>query len=914
MAESISTDLSKDEPLKNDIRLLGRILGDTIREQEGVEIFNLIEKIRQTSIQFRRYGDLQAKTELETLLNSLSPEQTRHVVRAFSYFSHLSNIAEDQHHIRRSRSHALAGSIQHEGNLNFALSKARQSGITDLNLRDFFNKAHIRPVLTAHPTEVLRKSIQNAQRVIAEQLEQRDRMTLTPEEQEENQKTLQSAVLSLWQTRMLRLNKLSVLDEVENGLSFYKQTFLKQLPKLYLSLENQFKHQTQSTSELIPPFLKIGSWIGGDRDGNPYVTASILKQTLGMQSAVAIHFYLEEINQLYKELSLSELLVKPSEALLTLAINANDPSQHSMDEPYRKALMGIYARMKSTAQCLASDSILSADRYQSNQEFLADLDIIDDSLVGHGSLDLANGRLKHLRYAVSIFGFHLASIDLRQNSEVHQRTVAELLANAIPDCNYLKLTEHEKVALLWDELANPRPLFSPYLQYSTETHDELAIFEQARLAKQIYGEDCIENAIISKTDNLSDLLELALLLKESGLLNASTKTLRLNIVPLFETIADLQAAAKIMDALLANPLYQQYLKSRDNVQEVMLGYSDSNKDGGFLTSGWELYKAEIQLVETFKQHGVLLRLFHGRGGSIGRGGGPSYQAILAQPNGAVQGQIRLTEQGEVISSKYSNPNVGRRNLEVMAAATLEASLLAHSNSVPEQTQIAIMDVLSQHAFESYRHLVYDNPGFETYFWQSTVIAEIANLNIGSRPASRKKSTAIEDLRAIPWVFSWAQCRIMLPGWFGFGSAVKWYLANNPNGLMQLQDLYKSWPFFASMISNMMMVLAKSELAISSRYAELVQDQKMAQSIFNTISNEYQDTKNLVLAITEQNELLDNNALLKRSIQHRFPYLDPLNHMQIELLKRYREGDRDEATTRGIHLSINGIAAGLRNSG
>ncbi len=914
MAESTSTDLSKDEPLKNDIRLLGRILGDTIRQQEGDDVFDLIERIRQTSIRFRRDDDHQAKQELTELLNGLCAENTRHVVRAFSYFSHLSNIAEDQHHIRRSRSHALAGSIQHEGNLNFALAKARQAGITDSGLQDFFNSAHIRPVLTAHPTEVLRKSIQNAQRVIAQRLEQRDRMTLTPEEQDENQKTLQSAVLTLWQTRMLRLNKLSVLDEVENGLSFYKQTFLKQLPKLYLALENQFEYQSDSTSGLIPPFLKIGSWIGGDRDGNPFVTANILQQTLRMQADVAIKFYLEEINQLYKELSLSEQLVKPSEALLNLAAHCNAPSQHSMDEPYRMALMGIYARMKATVQSLANDEILSTDNYQSSQEFLADLDIIDTSLVSHGSLDLANGRLKHLRYAVSIFGFHLASIDLRQNSEVHQRTVAELLLNAIPDCNYLKLSESEKVALLWGELANPRPLFSPYLQYSSETNDELAIFEQARLAKQIYGENCIENAIISKTDNLSDLLELALLLKETGLLIPNTKSLRLNIVPLFETIGDLQAAAKIMDSLLAHPLYQQYLKSRDNVQEVMLGYSDSNKDGGFLTSGWELYKAEIQLVETFKQHGVVLRLFHGRGGSIGRGGGPSYQAILAQPNGAVQGQIRLTEQGEVISSKYSNPSVGRRNLEVMAAATLEATLLSHTNSVPEQTQIAIMDALSQQAFQSYRHLVYDHPGFETYFWQSTVIAEIANLNIGSRPASRKKSTAIEDLRAIPWVFSWAQCRIMLPGWYGFGSAVKSYLASNPNGLLQLQDLYKSWPFFASMISNMMMVLAKSELAISARYAELVQDQKMAQSIFKTISNEYLDTKQLVLAITEQDELLDNNALLKRSIQHRFPYLDPLNHMQIELLKRYREGDRDEATTRGIHLSINGIAAGLRNSG
>ncbi|MBP7370844.1 MAG: phosphoenolpyruvate carboxylase, partial [Arenimonas sp.] len=824
MATLNSDDLSKDEPLKNDIRLLGRILGDTIRQQEGQEVYELIEQIRQRSIRYRRDGDVQAKQELSDLLNGLSPENTRHVVRAFSYFSHLSNIAEDQHHIRRSRSYAQAGSLTHEGSLSFALSKARQAGFGDSDLQDFFNIAHIRPVLTAHPTEVLRKSIQNEQRVIAELLEQRDRISLTPDELEENQNTLERAVLTLWQTRMLRLNKLSVLDEVENGLSFYKQTFLKQLPKLYLALENQFNTEGETNPALIAPFLKIGSWIGGDRDGNPFVTAEILQQTLRMQSKVAVQYYLDQINQLYNELSLSELLVKPSTALLQLAEGTQEQSLHSMDEPYRRALLSIYARMNATVESLGEATSCKAEKYHSSQELLDDLAIIDHSLVSHGSHNLANGRLKHLRYAVSIFGFHLASIDLRQNSDVHERTVAELLANALPNCHYLHLTEAEKVDLLWRELANPRPLYSPYLKYSLETKDELAIFQQAQLAKQIYGEECIENAIISKTDNLSDLLELALLMKETGLLHTQTKTLRLNIVPLFETIADLQSAAKIMDSLLANPLYQTYLASRGNVQEVMLGYSDSNKDGGFLTSGWELYKAEIQLVETFKRHKVTLRLFHGRGGSIGRGGGPSFQAILAQPSGAVQGQIRLTEQGEVISSKYSNPDVGRRNLEVMAAATLEATLLTNLNATPELNHMAIMDELSQHAFESYRRLVYENEGFEAYFWQSTVIAEIANLNIGSRPASRKKSTAIEDLRAIPWVFSWAQCRIMLPGWYGFGSAVKLYLANHPEGLLQLQSLYKTWPFFASMISNMMMVLAKSELAISARYAELVQDQ------------------------------------------------------------------------------------------
>ena len=920
MTETPSTDLSKDEPLKNDIRLLGRILGDTIREQEGAEVFELIERIRQTSIRFRRDDDLQAKHELETLLNSLSPAQSRHVVRAFSYFSHLSNIAEDQHHIRRSRSHALAGSIQHEGNLAFAIEKSRSAGIAETAISGFFSQAHIRPVLTAHPTEVSRKSILNCQRLIAGQLEQRDRQVLTSDELMENNDILKSAVLSLWQTRMLRTSKLSVLDEVENGLSFYRSTFLPQLPKLYQALEDLLPPPREQTRGLIAPFFRIGSWIGGDRDGNPFVTAEVLKATLRMQSEVAMDFYLHEVHALNDELSLSQLLVTPSPALLELAEHSPDTSAHHSDEPYRKVLAGVYARLQASALALTGKPLgpeiarSSALPYARAEGFCAELDIIDASLAGHGSAALANGRLKRLRYAVSIFGFHLAALDLRQNSDVHQRTVAELLAKAGTESDYAALPEAAKIQLLLRELADARPLYSPHIDYSEETRAELAIFREAHAAKQVYGEDCIENAVISKTDGVSDLLELALLLKENGLLSAHSGQLRLNIAPLFETIGDLQGAAQTMHALLSEPLYKDLLASRGGTQEVMLGYSDSNKDGGFLTSGWELYKAEIQLIEVFKRHDVRLRLFHGRGGSIGRGGGPSYQAILAQPGGAVQGQIRLTEQGEVIASKYSNPDVGRRNLEVLAAATFEATLLAGHQAAPDVAYLSVMDELSHQAYATYRGLVYETDGFERFFWSPAVIAEIANLNIGSRPASRKKSTAIEDLRAIPWVFSWAQCRAMLPGWFGFGSAVGSYLSRHPDGLRHLQGMYRDWPFFASMLSNMMMVLAKSDMAIASRYAGLVPDQELAERIFARIRDEADRTLQHVLAITSQTALLDNNALLKRSIQHRFPYLDPLNHMQIELLRRYREGDRGEQTTRGIHLSINGIAAGLRNSG
>jgi phosphoenolpyruvate carboxylase len=421
--------------------------------------------------------------------------------------------------------------------------------------------------------------------------------------------------------------------------------------------------------------------------------------------------------------------------------------------------------------------------------------------------------------------------------------------------------------------------------------------------------------VISKADAVSDVLEVALLLKEVGLMRPGEAELAVNISPLFETIDDLRAASRIMDALFDQPAYARLLASRDRLQEVMLGYSDSNKDGGYLTSGWELYKAEIQLVEVFRRHDVRLRLFHGRGGSVGRGGGPSFQAILAQPAGAVQGAIRITEQGEVISAKYSNPELGRRNLETLVAATLEATLLHSGDPAPRPDYLEVMDILSGHAYRAYRSLVYETEGFETYFWDSTVISEIAHLNIGSRPASRTNSRRIEDLRAIPWVFGWAQCRLMLPGWYGFGSAVAAFRAERgETGMSLLREMAREWPFFSTLLSNMDMVLSKSDVAIASRYAELVGDAALRQTIFPRLRDEWQTSIDMLLAVTGQRELLERNALLARSIRHRFPYLDPLNHLQVELLKRHRSGDADERVVRGIHLTINGVAAGLRNSG
>ncbi|HRP26262.1 phosphoenolpyruvate carboxylase [Thauera sp.] len=910
----------KDQALREDIRLLGRLLGEIVRTREGEAVFELVERIRRNSIRFHRDADHGARVELEAALDQLSREDTLHVVRAFSYFSHLANLAEDQHHIRRSRAHLIAGSAPREGSLTLAMQRAFDAGLDVTALADFFATARIAPVLTAHPTEVQRKSILNCHTAIARLLDLRDRMQLTPDERRDNDDALRRGVLTLWQTRMLRPTKLSVVDEVNNGLGYHDTTFLREVPRLHVAVEDALtERDPRLAGRELPSFLQVGSWIGGDRDGNPYVTADMLDKALRMQCRRVLEQYLAELEILASQLSLAALLVPMSDALTALADASPDRSPHRSDEPYRRAVAGIHARVQATRHALlggpASPASDAAQPYASAAALGADLDVVHDSLVAHGSAELAHGRLRHIRRAVSVFGFHLAPIDLRQNSEVHERVVAELFEVAHPSTGYLTLDETDRVDLLLDELATARPLASPHYAYSAETASELAIFAMARDAHWHYGPASVPNCIISKADGVSDLLEVALLLKEAGLLDPHAGTLAVNVIPLFETIADLQASGPIMDRLLSLPAWQRLLDSRGRTQEVMLGYSDSNKDGGFLTSGWELYKAEIALVEVFRRHDVRLRLFHGRGGAVGRGGGPSYEAILAQPGGAVQGQIRLTEQGEIIGAKYGNPEVGRRNLEVLVSATLEATLLSGKEAAPREDFLAAMDELSDAAFRAYRAMVYETDGFETYFRESTIVDEIAQLNIGSRPAARKKTFAIEDLRAIPWVFSWSQCRLMLPGWFGFGAAVTDYLdRHGAVGLERLQAMHREWPFFATLLSNMDMVLAKSDIAIASRYAGLVRDAALRDSIFPRIRAEHEATVAALLKITGQDELLDANPLLKRSIRNRFPYLDPLNHVQVELLRRHREGADDERIRRGIHLSINGIAAGLRNSG
>ncbi|MBR1285644.1 phosphoenolpyruvate carboxylase [Bradyrhizobium sp. AUGA SZCCT0177] len=908
---------AEDARLRNDIRLLGRILGDTVRDQEGADVFGLVERIRQTSIRFHRDDDKPARRELEQILDSMSISQTVRIVRAFSYFSHLANIAEDQNNIRQMRARTGPGGAPRASMLAQTLAHARTAGISAADLRKFFASAQVSPVLTAHPTEVRRKSTIDREMEIAALLDRKERVQLTPDEVEASDEQLRRAVLTLWKTNLLRRTKLTVLDEVANGLSFYDYTFLHEVPRLHCALEDRLNEGDSSRGELAS-FLKMGSWIGGDRDGNPFVTADVVRGTLKLQSSRVLRFYLEELHLLGAELSMAAHLADVSKDLRVLAERSPDKSPHRSGEPYRLAVSGIYARLTATATRLDVETrrpaVGEAAPYSDVAEFKADLDILYRSLISNNSGVIARGRLRLLRRAVDCFGFHLASLDIRQNSAVHERTVAELIDAAMPGMSYLALNEEARIALLVKELGNARPLTSAFVKYSEETIGELALFHAAADAHARYGSAAIPQCIISMCKGVSDMLEVALLLKEAGLVRPSGRC-AINIVPLFETIEDLQGSSGIMDRILSLHDYRKLVDSRSAIQEVMLGYSDSNKDGGFVTSGWELYKAEIGLIEVFERHHVRLRLFHGRGGSVGRGGGPSYDAIIAQPGGAVNGQIRITEQGEIISSKYSNAEVGRNNLEILTAATLEASLLQPKHSAPRPEYLKAMEELSALAFRAYRGLVYETEGFADYFWGSTVINEIATLNIGSRPASRKKTREIEDLRAIPWVFSWAQCRLMLPGWYGFASAVETWIAEHPEqGMPFLQELYREWPFFRMLLSNMDMVLAKSSIAIASRYAELVPDVALRESIFGRIRGEWHSCIDLLLKIMQQERLLQSNPLLERSIRNRFPYLDPLNHVQVELLKEHRAQNPDEQVLRGIQITINGVSAGLRNSG
>jgi len=934
----------------DDIRLLGRLLGEVISQHTGDRVYRSVELVRRAATSERR-GE--ASGQLVPLLDGLSVVDAVHVSRAFSYFSLLANLAEDVADNRRARLADRRGDGEGPGTIRGALRRLAEAGSRPDDIVEIVRRLDVSPVITAHPTEVRRRTILDRSREITRLLGLRDDEA-SPDERAEWEEELRVEVLALWQTAMLRTSRLRVRDEINQALAFYDLSLLREVPALHRRLERE-------VGGLVPPPLRMGTWIGGDRDGNPHVVADVLAYAIERQATVALGHHLDALRRLAIELSMSSGLVDVSDEVVTLAEASGDRNPYRLGEPYRRAVNGMFARVAATARTLVGTVPGPSPRadlaaYPGPDHLVDDLRAVEASLSRHGAGRLAEARVAPVRRAVEAFGFHLCGIDLRQSSDVHEEVVAELLERAGETDRYREWDEPARVALLLSELGRSRPLASPFVTYSERVTSELAVLAEAARAIGRYGPAAVPNYVISKCQSVSDLLEVALLLREVGLCRLHDGRLddgrlddgrkddarrdddggrddgrlhdarlddggrddgglrsSVRIVPLFETIDDLAAAGRIVTEVVGLRPWQAMVAAGGNRQEVMVGYSDSNKDGGYLTSNWALYRAERDLAAAASAAGVGLALFHGRGGAVGRGGGPAYEALVAQPNGSVQGAVRVTEQGEVVAANYSDPDHARRNLESLVAATIEASGADVEALGPDAARSrAVMDELSALARRAYQDLVYRTPGFSEWFRAATPVGEVAELNIGSRPASRRSTERIDDLRAIPWVFSWSQCRLMLPGWYGTGAALEHWAARGR--LSELSELHERWPFLRSVVSNMAMVLAKSDLGIAARYAELVPDEALREAVWSRLVDEHRRSVRMLLAVTGRDDLLADNPALARSLRHRIPYLDPLNHLQVSLLRRWRAGERDDRVRTGIQLTVNGLATGLRNSG
>jgi phosphoenolpyruvate carboxylase len=908
-------------PMRADIRLLGAILGDTVREQNGDEVFDLVERARVEAFRVRR-SEID-RAEMSSMFDGIDIHQAIPIIRAFSHFALLANVAEDIHRERRRGVHVGAGEPPQDSSLAATYAKLDVAELDSATVADALRGALVAPVITAHPTETRRRSVFATQHRITELMRLHAEGHTETDDGRIIEVELRRQILTLWQTALIRLSRLQISDEIAVGLRYYSSAFFKVIPKVNAEVRDALRQRWPDGDLLSQPILQPGSWIGGDRDGNPNVTADVVRLATGSAAFTALAHYLVELDYLEQELSMSSRLLHVTSELAALAEGCEDKARD--DEPYRRALRVTRARLSATAAEILDQQPqhlldLGLPAYATPGELRADLDTIDTSLRTHGSALLADDRLALLREGLEVFGFHLCGLDMRQNSDAHEEVVAELLAWAGVHPDYGSLPEDERVELLAGELGTRRPLVGDRAQLSELAQGELGVVAAAARAVEIYGPAAVPNYVISMCKSVSDVLEAAILLKEVGLLDASQPEpyCPVGISPLFETIDDLQNGATILQAMLELPLYRAMVSARDESQEVMLGYSDSNKDGGYLAANWAVYRAELALVEVARKTGIRLRLFHGRGGTVGRGGGPSYQAILAQPPGAVSGALRLTEQGEVIAAKYAEPQKARRNLESLLAATLESTLLdVEGLGDTAEPAYAVLDEVAVLAQRAYAELVHDTPGFVEYFKASTPVSEIGSLNIGSRPTSRKPTESISDLRAIPWVLAWSQSRVMLPGWYGTGSAFEQWIAADPDNeddrVQVLRDLYERWPFFRSVLSNLAQVLAKSDLGLAARYAELVPDESLRRRVFDKIADEHQRTIAMHELITGQ-DLLADNVALARSVFNRFPYLEPLNHLQVELLRRYRSGDDDELVQHGILLTMNGLASALRNSG
>ena len=889
---------SNKSVVQEEVLILTELLEDITKNMLAPETFEKIIQLKELSTQEDYQG-------LNRLVTSLSNDEMVYISRYFSILPLLINISEDVD---------LAYEINHQNNIDQdylgKLSTTIKLVAEKENAVEILEHLNVVPVLTAHPTQVQRKSMLDLTNHIHSLLRKYRDVKLGLINKDKWYNDLRRYIEIIMQTDMIREKKLKVTNEITNAMEYYNSSFLKAVPHLTTEYKRLAQAHGLNLKQAKP--ITMGMWIGGDRDGNPFVTAKTLKQSALTQCEVIMNYYDKKIYQLYREFSLSTSIVNVSKQVREMARQSKDNSIYREKELYRRALFDIQSKIQATKTYLIEDEEVGT-RYETANDFYKDLIAIRDSLLENKGESLISGDFVELLQAVEIFGFYLASIDMRQDSSVYEACVAELLKSAGIHSRYSELSEEEKCDLLLKELEeDPRILSATHAEKSELLAKELAIFKTARVLKDKLGDDVIRQTIISHATSLSDMLELAILLKEVGLVD--TERARVQIVPLFETIEDLDHSEETMRKYLSLSLAKKWIDSRNNYQEIMLGYSDSNKDGGYLSSCWTLYKAQQQLTTIGDEFGVKVTFFHGRGGTVGRGGGPTYEAITSQPLKSIKDRIRLTEQGEVIGNKYGNKDAAYYNLEMLVSAAINRMITQKKSdtNTPNRYE-AIMDQVVDRSYDIYRDLVFGNEHFYDYFFESSPIKAISSFNIGSRPAARKTITEIGGLRAIPWVFSWSQSRVMFPGWYGVGSSFKEFIDKNPENIAILRDMYQNWPFFQSLLSNVDMVLSKSNMNIAFEYAKLCEDEEV-KAIYETILNEWQVTKEVILAIEGYDELLAENPYLKASLDYRMPYFNILNYIQLELIKRQRRGELSSDQEKLIHTTINGIATGLRNSG
>lgn len=914
--ESAKSD-HNSSPLRRDVKFLGQLLGNVLVQQGGQALLDKVEKIREMTKSLRNDDQLSYQ-ELKNEIASLKHPERQQVIRAFAIYFHLVNIAEQNHRIRRRREYQLKDGHQ-PGSLESTVTQFKENGIEAQVIKDVIEKLSMELIITAHPTEATRRSVLEIHKRIALLLRQLDQTVLTERERAELQDRLFNEITILWQTDELRDRKPTVMDEVANGLYYFDETLFEVLPQIHQELEDTLREHYKSEDWHVPNILRFGSWIGGDRDGNPNVTPSLTWETLTKHCKLALRKYQTSLTQLMKQMSQSSNQVSISKELIDSIENessvlSEDERWKIEHEAYRCKLAIMREKLKRVSH--------GKEGYQSSQEFLEDLLLIKRSLLGHSPEGFRLKNLDQLIRQVELFGFHLATLDIRNHSGEHEAAIKEIFHSVNLAEDYSQLGEKEKIELLTTVLQDPRPLLLPYAEdYSKETRQMVEVFRMIKNAHDEFGDRAIEVYLVSMTESVSDLLEVLVLAKEAGVyrLHADGRVeSKLNVAPLLETIDDLVAGPAIMDKLFSMDFYQKQLEQHGNVQEIMLGYSDGSKDGGTLTANWKLYKAQQEIHEVADKYNVRLKFFHGRGGSLGRGGGPLYRSILSQPAETLGDGFKITEQGEVLSSRYSLYDISYRSLEQATSTLLSAAANvsndAEQNNLRTKEWERMMDGISAASLEKYQELVFRDPDFLTYFKQATPLPELGSLNIGSRPMSRKGSERFEDLRAIPWVFAWTQSRQLLPAWYAAGTGLQSYMVSSDQ-IQLLQQMYEQWPFFRSTVDNLQMALMKADLTAAREYTAMVEDQDMAQRIFSEIENEYRRTREAILLITQQNGLMDHLPNIKESIRLRNPYVDPLSFLQVELISKLRENEEiDEDLLREALLTINGIAAGLRNTG